>query len=914
MPTANKLDSQFGNLELIEEIYTKFQENPSSVDASWRNYFSSLDKNSATAAPIPLTTQIDQSAPKDLRIYHLIEAYRTYGHLLAKINPIATHPIKEPWQLKLENLGFSPQELQAPFPTYGLLDTPTAPLSTIIDTLKSIYCDKIGIEYMLQNPEMEKWLQERIEPTRFRIHLNIDQKRMILEQLNRSELFESFLHTKFTAQKRFSLEGAETLIPMLEAIIETGNQLKLEEFVIGMAHRGRLNVLANILRKSYTDIFSEFEDQYIPNTFEGSGDVKYHKGFSSTVEANGHAIKIFLAPNPSHLEAVDPVVEGQVRARQVLCGDEACQEKIVPILVHGDAAIAGQGVVYETLQLYKIPGYSNGGTIHIIINNQIGFTASAEETRSTYYCTDIARAFSAPVFHVNAEDPEGCVYATNLAVELRQKFHCDVFIDLNCYRKYGHNESDEPAFTQPLEYQLIRSKRPIREIYRDDLIHQGVLEKDLAQKLEAEFTKELHTALQESKESIEKIEKLKNNTTNLEGPILIETKVPQTRLKKIAEHICSIPKEFNIHPKLRNLMQERLSMVESENSKPIDWGMAEILAYGTLLWDGIHVRLSGQDSRRGTFSHRHAVWIDQKNGKPYFPLNHLREKQGRFDVYNSSLSEFAVLGFEFGYSYAYQDALVIWEAQFGDFANGAQVITDQFMIPGEQKWGKKCGVTLFLPHGYEGQGPEHSSGRIERFLSLAGNENIRIVYPTTPAQFFHLLRYQVLNPVRKPLIVFTPKGLLRHPDCTSKLSDFTEGEFQNVIGDIIPPAQVKRLVFCSGRFYYDLIAEKNRLSVNDMAIIRIEKLYPLAVDQITEIIKQYPSAENYYWVQEEPSNMGAWEFMRSNLSNLLPKGKELQYIGRARSASTAAGSYALHKKEHASILKTLFGKDSGENK
>lgn len=914
MTFTQKFNPSLSNLDVIEDAYSKYQQNPSSIDPSWRSYFESLEKGDTShSEPIVGTVQIDQSAPKDLRIYHLIEAYRTFGHLLAKINPIEIHPIQEPWQLKLETLGFSQHELPLPFPTCGLMEKKTATLREIIDTLKSIYCDKIGIEYMgLQSPEMEKWLQEHIEPSRFKIKLSIEQKQMILQQLNRSELFESFLHTKFTAQKRFSLEGGETLIPMLEAIIETGSQLGLEEFVIGMAHRGRLNVLSNILRKSHSDIFSEFEDNYIPNTFEGSGDVKYHKGFSSTVDMpNGQNVKIFLAPNPSHLEAVDPVVEGQVRARQVLCNDDVRQEKVVPILVHGDAAIAGQGIVYETLQLYKIKGYSTGGTIHIVINNQIGFTAVAQETRSTHYCTDIARAFSAPVFHVNAEDPEGCVYATNLAVELRQKFHCDVFIDLNCYRKYGHNEADEPAYTQPLEYQLIRQKRPIREIYRDALIHQSVVEKHLAEELEAEFTKGLHQALQESKTSFQQSAQTSQNVVPVVKTASINTSIPVVSLKEIAQRLSAIPKDFNIHPKLRNLVQERLSMITTA-SKPIDWGMAELLAYASLLWDGIHVRLSGQDSRRGTFSHRHAVWMDQKTGEAYFALSHLKNKQGRFEVINSLLSEYAVLGFEFGYSFAYPDALVIWEAQFGDFANGAQVMIDQFITPGEQKWGKKCGVVLLLPHGYEGQGPEHSSGRMERFLSLAGNDNIRVVNPTTPAQFFHLLRKQAINPVRKPLVVFTPKGLLRHPACTSPIGDLTQGGFQEIIGDELPPDQVSRLVFCCGRIYYDLAAEREKAKVEDMAIVRIEQLYPLRVEQLKELIEKYTNLKECFWVQEEPKNMGAWDFIHPELTSLIPKDIVLNYAGRPRSASPAVGSYAKHKMELATILKTVFGNNKGE--
>lgn len=903
------IESNAANLSAIEEIYSKYEENPASVDPSWRSFFESMGSEASTTNFPAVIARIDQAAlPDDLRVINLVNAYRTYGHMMARVNPIATHTSTEPWQLKLERIGFSAKDLNRPLPTCGIMSKPIAPLSEIIDTLKSIYCDKIGIEYMgLQNPEMEQWIQKQIEPTLFKSSLTIDQKKMILQQLNRSELFETFLHMKYTAQKRFSLEGGETLIPMLEAIVETGSQLGIKELVLGMAHRGRLNVLSNILRKSHTDIFSEFEEGYIPNSFEGSGDVKYHKGFTAEVPTfNSHKMKIFLAPNPSHLEAVDPVVEGQVRARQVQAND-VNQDTIVPVLVHGDAALAGQGIIYETLQFYKLEGYSTGGTVHLVINNQIGFTATPEESRSTYYCTDVAKAFDAPVFHVNAEDPEGCVYATNLAIALRQKFHCDVFVEINCYRKYGHNESDEPAFTQPLEYQLIRKKKPIREIYRDFLIHQGILEQKLAESLETEFTQGLNLALQESKNAMQQPAKPKKESTEKETPLQanIETGVSKKTLLEIAERMSTIPEGFTIHPKLKNLVFERLSMIQGE-SKPIDWGMAELLAYATLLWVGISVRISGQDSCRGTFSHRHAIWMDQQVEKAYSPLAHIKSGQGRFDVLNSSLSEYGVLGFEYGYSLAYPSALVIWEAQFGDFCNGAQIMIDQFITTGEQKWGQKSGITLFLPHGYEGQGPEHSSGRMERFLTLCGNDNIRVVNPTTPAQLFHLLRRQVMNPVRKPLIVFTPKGLLRHPACVSTLNDLAEGKFQEIIEDPSPPQTVKRLVLCCGRVYYDLAAERNKTKTDDMVIIRLEQLYPLHTDRLKELFEKYKGFESCIWVQEEPKNMGAWGYIYPILREFLPENMKVQYIGRPPSASPAAGSYALHKAQHADIMNALF--------
>lgn len=904
------IEANAANLALIEEIYAKYETDPQSVDSSWRNYFETLGDNGSTESTPVRRVNVDLAAmPDDLRVINLINAYRIYGHLSAKINPIATHFEQEPWQLKLETIGFSQGDLNRSLPTCGLMDKPSAPLKKIVEALKSIYCDKIGIEYMgLENPEMERWIQQQIEPSRFKSNLQIDQKKMILQHLNRSELFESFLHMKYTAQKRFSLEGGETLIPILEAIVETGSKLGIEQIGIGMAHRGRLNVLSNILRKSYNEIFSEFEEGYIPNSFEGSGDVKYHKGYTAEVSTfNNHKMKIFLAPNPSHLEAVDPVVEGQVRAKQVQIGDEVRQEKIVPVLVHGDAALSGQGIIYETLQFYKLSGYSTGGTLHLVINNQIGFTATPEESRSTYYCTDIARAFDAPVFHVNAEDPEACVYVTNLALALRQKFHCDVFIDMNCYRKYGHNESDEPAFTQPLEYQLIRKKKPIREIYRDSLINQGVVEQKLAEQLESEFTQGLNQALQEIKNGSQASVKAKKelpapDTKNLEEK---NTAISKDVLLQVAEKLSVIPEGFTIHPKLQNLVQDRLAMIKDE-SKPIDWGMAETLAYGTLLWEGVPVRLSGQDTCRGTFSHRHAVWMDQKVEQAYTPLSHLKEGQGRFDVLNSSLSEYAVLGFEYGYSLAYPGALVIWEAQFGDFGNGAQIMIDQFITTGEQKWGQKSGVVLFLPHGYEGQGPEHSSGRIERFLTLCGNDNIRVVNPTTPAQLFHLLRRQVKDPIIKPLVVFTPKGLLRHPLCISHVKDLVEGSFQDVLADPEAPTSVKRLVVCSGRIYYDLIAERSKAKVDDMAIVRLEQLYPFDQEQLSQVMAKYKGYKECIWAQEEPRNMGAWEFVHPQLKKLIPENMEVKYVGRPRSASPAAGSYALHKSQYAEMMKALF--------
>ncbi len=752
----------FSNLAYVEEQYLRYQTDPSSLEPSWRHFFEGWEL-ARSLAPA--------GASSDLKIYHLIEAYRTYGHLKAKINPLLSTQT-EVRELSLENLGFQATDLQKSFPTCGFLPQKEALLSEIIGALEKTYCGSIGVEYMnLRKPALESWLQKIIEPN-FALPFSVEDKLEIFHQLNRAELFETFLHTKYVGQKRFSLEGGETLIPMLSFAIEAGEGV--HDIVLGMAHRGRLNVLANILNKSYETIFNEFEAHYTPDLSEGTGDVKYHKGFIGQLSnKKGESVTITLSANPSHLEAVDPVVEGQTRAKQELKGSET----VVPILIHGDASVAGQGVVYETLQLSKLNGYQTGGTVHIVINNQVGFTTTPKDGRSTRYCTDIALSFGAPVFHVNAEKPEACVYAMLLALKIRQKFQCDVFLDLYCYRKYGHNEGDEPAYTQPLENKLIKEKKSIRQLYKESLIQEGVLDSAAGEKLETEFKNLLQTAL----------DKITTKAPSSEAPVKesvfasFPTAVPGSVLKELAEEFCRVPEGFNIHPKVKKLLEERLAMMNSQE-KTIDWGMAEHLAYASLLVDGVHVRISGQDSRRGTFSHRHAMWVDQiQADKRYYPLSHLKNSKAPFDVYNSPLSEFSVLGFEFGYSLFYPHSLVIWEAQFGDFANGGQVIIDQFICCSEQKWGHRSGITLLLPHGYEGQGPEHSSARIERYLQMSGDDNWQIVNCTTPAQLFHVLRRQTMHRQQRPLVIFTPKALLRHPLCLSPLKDFTEGTFEEFI-------------------------------------------------------------------------------------------------------------------------------------
>ena len=705
--------SAFANVALVDAMYNKYLSNPKEVTESWRHLFQQFDSSHATT--------YDESAHAELRIANLINSYRTYGHLYAHINPLEESPPELPSELQLTTLGFDQRDLHLPFPTLNLLPVKQAPLTTIIKTLETIYCGKIGFEYMgINAPDVEAWLQEQLEQQQHAI--TIKEKERILEQLNRCELFEKFLHTKYVGQKRFSLEGGETLIPILGAIVEEGADLGIKDFVIGMAHRGRLNVLSNILNKSYETIFSEFEERYLPNTFEGSGDVKYHKGFSSTLTtADGKRVDVTLCPNPSHLEAVNPVVEGMAHALQHQTSNGT--ETIIPILIHGDAAIAGQGIIYETLQLYDLPGYSTGGTLHIVINNQIGFTTHPEQGRSTHYCTDIARAFRAPVFHVNGEEPESCIYATLLALAIRQRFHCDVFIDLYCYRKYGHNESDEPAYTQPLEYSAIRKKQPIRELYRDALIKQGVVERHVAEALEEKYKQHLQKELDGIKER--ELAPPSYSSTTFEWSS-VDTAVDGATLATLSSEMCRLPDGFNAHKKIAALLEDRRKMILGDDRKPIDWGMGELLAYATLLNKGTPIRLAGQDCGRGTFSHRHALITDQQSGEVDCPLKRL----GRCDIFNSPLSEYAALGFEYGYTLGCPEGLTIWEAQFGDFANGGQVIIDQFIVNGEQKWNQTSKLVLLLPHGYEGQGPEHSSARIERFLSLCGDDNLFAIYPT----------------------------------------------------------------------------------------------------------------------------------------------------------------------------------------
>jgi 2-oxoglutarate dehydrogenase E1 component len=886
--------ASLANLGFIEDEYRRYLENPESVDVSWRHFFEGID-----FASFLYRRPVEGGAGSEsLRIQELIQAYRRYGHLSAPINPLIQNS-KPVLELGLERLGFAETELDKPFPTLGFCGSDTASLREIIAALQEIYSSRIGFEYMdLGNPEMEKWMQERLEP-KLVLDLTVEEKHLLLEYLNKSEVFEKFLNTRYVGQTRFSIEGTETAIPMLAEIIERGSEENIEELWIGMAHRGRLNVLANILEKPYSMILEEFEDDTTLSFF-GNDDVKYHVGFTGEFSTrNGKKVLVGFPANPSHLESVDPVLLGQTRARQVLKND-ADGRRIIPLLIHGDAALAGQGVVYESMQLMRLPDYSVGGTIHLVLNNQIGYTTLPEEGRSTRYATDIAKAFGVPVLHVNAEDPESCLFAAKLAVDIRQKFQCDVFLDLIGYRKYGHNEGDEPSYTQPVQYKLIRSKKSIREIYLEQLAAAGILEQKIAETLEAEFKATMSEALA--------VAQAKEKKTPPKPPAaeLLRTEktgAGQEILEEVLKKFCHEPEGFHHHPKLQKWLENRLKMAQGN----VDWATAEALSIGSMLLEKTAVRLAGQDARRGTFSQRHMIWADAENGSLYCPLCKMREGQGRFDVVNSPLTEYAGLGFEYGYSVGAPDALVLWEAQYGDFDNGAQIIIDQYIASAEQKWGASSSIVLLLPHGSEGAGPEHSSARLERFLQLSANDNMLIVNASTPAQYFHLLRRQVKRKAKKPLIVFTPKSLLRASACVSPFKECIDGSFQEVLDDALAPVDAERVLLCSGKVYYDLIAEREKRKKAGPAILRLEQIYPLHVEKLKKIIGKYRMMKECVWVQEEPENMGAWSYIAPKLAENLQNGVVLSKVSRPESPSPATGSKARYVQEQKTLIDAALG-------
>jgi len=868
-------------------------------------------------APAARTAEI----AKEAGIMQMINAYRVRGHLIADLDPLGTEPSYHP-ELDPETYGLTIWDLDREFLTGSLGEAigegapkTVATLRQILETLRRTYCGKIGCEYMnIQVPEQKRWLQSRMEPGANGWPLDRDTRKRILRNVVAAEEFEHFLHARFVGQKRFALEGGETALAILEDILERAAASGVREVVMGMAHRGRLNILANAVGKDLLQIFSEFEGAVDPSSTQGSGDVKYHLGASVVRRMeSGREIAVSLSPNPSHLEAVDPVVEGIVRPKQDRLGDTE-RALVIPVLVHGDAAFAGQGVVAETLNLSQLEGYSTGGTIHVIIDNQIGFTTNPGESRSTPYSTDVARGVQAPIFHVNGDDPEAAVRVVEVAFDYRQRFRTDVVIDMFCYRRHGHNEGDDPSYTQPLLYRKIREHKPVSAIYGARLEREGVVTAAELDAMRREATgrlSEAYDAAQQRGERYE-VQELSAVARADISPFCPRTAVNRQVLERVIHGISEFPARFQLHPKLRGFVDRRREAVEKD--APVDWALGETLAFGTLALEGTPVRLSGQDSGRGTFSQRHLAFYDYQTGARHVPLQHIAPGQARFDVVDSSLSEYAVLGFEFGYSLADPLSLTIWEAQFGDFANGAQIMIDQFIACSESKWGQPSGLVMLLPHGYEGQGPEHSSARIERFLTLCAERNLQVANCTTPAQYFHLLRRQMYGGadrrgVRKPLIVFTPKSLLRHPRAVSALREFSTGGFVELLDDAgARPAQVTRVIFCSGKLYYDLLGAREERQAAHVALIRVEQLYPFAAEQAAEILARYTPAAEAVWAQEEPRNMGAWRVMRECLEPLLrPTGREVRYVGRPESASPATGSAKRHKQEAEEIVSEALG-------
>jgi 2-oxoglutarate dehydrogenase E1 component len=899
--------SYLGNseIETIEELWNKYKQSPETVDKSWHDFFKGFEfALSNSRLSINESLEFD----KELKVLNLIENYRRRGHLFTKTNPVRARRKYTP-TLDIENFGLNTSDLNTIFQAGKEIGIGPAKLNDIIDFLQQTYCQSIGVEYQyIRTPQVVNWLQNKMESVKNTPDFSKEEKVHFYHHLKVAVGFEQFIHKKFVGQKRFSLEGAETTIPALAAVIERGSELGIEEFVIGMAHRGRLNVLTNILKKPYEEVFREFSAiDYDENI--SLGDVKYHLGYNNTtVTDNGKKIKLNLVPNPSHLETVGPIVQGIARAK-VRKDYNRDFKKLAAIVIHGDAAVAAQGIVYETIQMSQLDGYKTGGTIHIVINNQVGFTTNYLEARSSTYCTDIAKVTLSPVFHVNGDDVEALSYTIQLALEFRQMFQRDVFIDILCYRKFGHNEGDEPRFTQPLLYKTISQHPNPRDIYSEKLIEQGIFTSDQPKQFEREFETMLDFKLEESKKNLKiKIRQfLKEEWKGFKYPLKddifskIDTSLPKEILLDLLADINYLPENKKFFSKVLKIVADRKDLI-SKNS--LDWALGELLAYATLMMDGHPVRLSGQDSERGTFAHRHAAFVVEDSDEKYFPLKNIRNKKAAFHVFNSPLSEYGVLGFEYGYAMVMAKGLTIWEAQFGDFHNVAQVIIDQYISSAEEKWGIMNGLTLFLPHGYEGQGPEHSSARIERFLVLCANNNMQVVVPSTPANFFHLLRRQIKRDFRIPLVVFTPKSLLRNPACISPIEDFTTGGFREIIDDnLVKPLEVKQVVCCYGKLFYEITEKREEFKAFDTAIVRIEQLYPFPAEELTSILKKYKNATRIVWAQEEPENMGAWSFV-----NRIYKDFAFIQICRPASGSPAAGLAEIHKLRQKKILDKIFFK------
>ncbi len=915
------------NASFIEDLYSKYLRDPESVDPSWRQTFAAVPESLDEREAAPVSTlalpaerqSIEQRLRKQTAVDRLIDQYRTLGHQAADNNPLKCAEAPVIRELVPVTYGLEDGDLDQPFYLDILHSREQLPLREILSLLGATYCGPIGTEYMhIMDTEIKSWLQSRLEAARGRWHFDAKTKRWLLELLTAAEGIEKYLHRKYVGQKRFSLEGGESLIPLLDEIIQRSGTLGTREVVIGMAHRGRLNVLVNILGKKPCLLFREFEGVEVADQPEGSGDVKYHMGFSSDVETPGGPVHLALAFNPSHLEIIGPVVEGSVRARQDRFEGDV-ERKVLPVIIHGDAAFAGQGVVMEMLNMAETRAYTTGGTIHIVVNNQIGFTTSNPfDARSTLYCTDVANMVQAPVLHVNGDDPEAVLFATRLAVDYRMEFNRDVVIDLICYRRLGHNEADEPAVTQPLMYRYVRQHPSVRKLYAERLIGEGVLTQHDADAMDEAY----QNSITEGDEAVlrpklaDVASYIKTRWSHFIGASWTspcETALPPETLRQVADRMLELPANLELHARAGAIIQVRKQMAAGE--QPIDWGYAENLAYATLLWEGRNIRLTGQDVGRGTFFHRHATLYDQNTGNVYVPLQHLAPGQGRFHLYDSLLSEEGVLAFEYGYSTSDPDTLVIWEAQFGDFANNAQVVIDQFISSGETKWGRLSGLVMLLPHGYEGQGPEHSSARLERYLQLCAEQNMQVCVPTTPAQIFHLLRRQLLRPFRRPLIVMTPKSLLRHKLAVSSLEELSVGGFRNVIGECDPLDRnaISRVVLCSGKVYYDLLEHRRKENLDHVAIIRIEQLYPFPVDEFLAELVTFPNFRELVWCQDEPENQGAWHQIKHRFPSVVGRDVALSYAGRPMSASPAVGQFKRHIEQQKELIEAaLLGSRGNE--
>lgn len=903
------------------DLYEQYLQNPDSVEPSWRSFFQGFDFAQANYGSEEVGQQIayvasgdsgeiSEKMQKEFNVLKLIEGYRTRGHLFTKTNPVRDRRVHGP-SLALENFGLSQADLNTVFDAAKMVNMKPSSLADIIKHLENVYCQSIGVEFMyIRDPKVQEWIKNRLDINDNQPNFSADQKKHILKKLNEAVSFENFLHTKYVGQKRFSLEGCEAVIPALDALVEAAADKGVEQFVMGMAHRGRLNVLANIFGKNTQNIFSEFDGKDYDEDANFDGDVKYHLGLTSDrVTNSGKKINLNLAPNPSHLETVGAVIEGITRAKQdrYFADDFS---KVLPIAVHGDAAVAGQGIVYEIIQMAKLDGYKTGGTIHLVINNQVGFTTNYLDARSSTYCTDIAKVTLSPVLHVNADDAEAVVHAMLFALDYRMEFGGDVFIDLLGYRKYGHNEGDEPRFTQPILYKAISKHKNPRDLYAEKLIQENIISAGFVKELEEAYKAKLDENLEASrKKDLTVITPFMENEwegyKQVSDDVMLQkfdTKFDKNQLAEIAKTITELPADKKFISKITKLIGDRKNMVETNK---LDWAMGELLAYGSLLKEGFDVRISGQDVERGTFSHRHAVVKVEDSEEEVILLDKIKDKKGNFYIYNSHLSEYGVLGFEYGYALASPKTLTIWEAQFGDFSNGAQIMIDQYISAGEDKWNNQNGLVMLLPHGYENQGAEHSSARMERYLQLCAKHNMYIADVTTPANFFHLMRRQLKTEFRKPLVVFSPKSLLRHPDVVSSMDDLANGQFQEVLDDpnVTDKKAIKTLVFCTGKFYYDIIAKRAELGRNDVAVVRLEQLFPLAVDQIKAIIDSYSNVDDYVWAQEEPKNMGAYGYMLMNFDLV-----KLRLASPKAYSAPAAGSYERSKKRHANAIAMVFDK------